>query len=262
MLTELATAEDYLTGLGLDRNRMPRHVAIIMDGNGRWASQQGLPRIEGHRNGVTSVRRVTEEACRLGLEQLTLYCLSVENWKRPKRELDLLMHLLEDFLVAERSTIQRNNVRLKVIGRRTGLPASVLARMDETMAMSEANTGTTMCLAINYGSRTELVDAVRAIAHDAKRGRIEPDEINESMLADHLYTREMPEPDLVIRTAGEHRISNFLLWQISYSEIWITDDFWPDFDVEHLHAAIRDFGRRERRFGGLRESSEQVAAKP
>lgn len=251
MTMGLSTKDDYLTEVGLDRARMPRHVAIIMDGNGRWARQRGLPRIEGHRNGVASVRRVTEEACRLGLDQLTLYCLSIENWKRPKHELDLLMRLLEEFLVGERPTILRNNVRLKVIGRRNGLPPSVLRRMDETLEMSEANTGTTLCLAINYGGRSELVDAVRAIAADVKRGHLDPMDIGEAALAEHLYTRGMPEPDLLIRTAGEHRISNFLLWQISYSEIWITDDFWPDFEIEHLHAAIRDYGRRERRFGGL-----------
>ncbi|MBX9652059.1 isoprenyl transferase [bacterium] len=245
------TATDYVQECGLETDRLPRHVAIIMDGNGRWAQRRGLPRIEGHRQGVHSVRRITEEACRLGLEQITLYCLSVENWKRPKRELDLLMELLEIFMVEERETIMRNNVQLKVIGRRDGLPDSVQARMDETIAMSASNTGTVLCLAINYGGRTEMVDAVKSIAQEVRDGKLTPDQVDEKLLSDHLYTREMSDPDLLIRTAGERRVSNFLLWQISYAEIWITPVHWPDFDIIHLHQALQDFTHRERRFGGL-----------
>lgn len=247
----------YLAEKGLEPSRMPRHVAIIMDGNGRWAQARGLPRIEGHRQGVGSVRRITEEACRLGLEQLTLYCLSVENWKRPKREVDLLMALLEQFLVEERGTIMRNNVRLRVIGRREGLPDSVLERMEETLALSAQNTGTTLCLAINYGGRTELVDAVRALALQVRDGSLDPNAIDETTVENSLYTRDMPDPDLLIRTAGEFRVSNYLLWQISYAEIWVTEHCWPDFDIEHLHQAIQDFGRRERRFGGLSDAPFQ-----
>lgn len=237
---------------GLAPERLPRHVAIIMDGNGRWAQQRGLPRVEGHRNGVHSVRRITEEACRLGLDQLTLYCLSIENWKRPKHELDMLMQLLDRFLVDERPTMLRNNVRLTVIGRRTGLPANIQDRIDETVDLCSRNNGTTLCLAINYGARTELVDAVRGIAEDCRAGKIDPAEIDDSVISNHLYTQGMPDPDLLIRTAGERRISNFLLWQISYAEIWITEDFWPDFDIAHFHQALGDFCRRERRFGGLK----------
>lgn len=244
---------------GLDPAKLPRHVAIIMDGNGRWAQSRGLPRIEGHRNGVTSVRRITEEGCRLGLEQLTLYCLSIENWKRPKQELDLLMALLDQFLVEERPTIMRNNVRLKVIGRREGMPAEVLARMDETIALSGGNTGMTLCLAINYGGRSELADAVRSLAEQVRSGSLETSQIDETTLENALYTKGMPDPDLLIRTAGECRISNFLLWQISYSEIWITEQYWPDFDIEQFHQALHDFSRRERRFGGLLDASPSAS---
>lgn len=255
MTASVEPLTDNMARLGLRAESLPRHVAIIMDGNGRWAQRRGLPRIEGHRNGVRTVREITEEACRLGLEQLTLYCLSIENWKRPKDELNLLMHLLDQFLVQERPTIQRNNVRLRVIGRRRGLPENVLARLDETIALSADNTGTTLCLAINYGARAELTDAVRGIAEDVRQGRLSPEDILESTIEERLYTHDMPDPDLVIRTAGEHRISNFLLWQISYAEIWVTHDSWPDFNIQHFHQALRDYSQRERRFGGLRTGS-------
>ena len=252
MAVPLKTEADASEEIGLPAGRLPRHVAIIMDGNGRWAQRRGMPRVEGHRTGVRSVRRITEEACRLGLDQLTLYCLSVENWKRPKLELDLLMELLDHYLVEERPTMMRNNVRLAVIGRREGLPPRIQDRLDETIAATAANTGTTLCLAINYGARAEIVDAVRAIARDCRDGRTAVEDIDESAVAERLYTRAMTDPDLLIRTAGECRISNFLLWQISYAEIWITQDYWPDLDVAHFHQALRDYSRRERRFGGLR----------
>jgi undecaprenyl diphosphate synthase len=245
------TTTDYIRHCGLNPERLPTHIAIIMDGNGRWAQEKGLPRIEGHRQGVNSVRRVTEEACRLGIPQLTLYCLSIENWKRPEQELELLMQLLETFLVEERSTLTKNNVRLKIIGRRTELPDRVLKRMDETIALTANNTGTTLCLAINYGGRAEIVDAAKSIARRLQAGEISIDAIDEKLLENQLYTQGMPDPDLLIRTAGERRVSNFLLWQISYAEIWITKDYWPDFDIEHLHQSIHDFSRRQRRFGGL-----------
>ena len=237
--------------LGLSTDRVPRHVAVIMDGNGRWAQRQGLPRIEGHRHGVASVRRVTEECSRLGLEQLTLYCLSSENWKRPQLELDFLMRLLEQYMIEERATILKQNIRASVIGRRQGIPDDVQREMDKTIEASRKNTGLRLCLAVNYGGRAEVVDAVRRIATVAAAGEIDPERIDEETIADHLYTAGMPDPDLLIRTAGEMRVSNFLLWQISYCEIWVTDVFWPDFDVEHLHQAIRDYAARDRRFGGL-----------
>jgi len=233
------------------RNRWPRHIAVIMDGNGRWAERQGLPRIEGHRHGVASVRACVEECTRLGIEQLTLYCLSVENWKRPRQELDFLMHLLEQYMVEERSTLLRENVRVRLIGRRQEIPTAVISEIDKTIEMTRDNTGTTLCLAINYGSRTEIVDAVRAISDRVATGEIRSDDVDEKVFADALYTAGMPDPDLVIRTAGEMRVSNFLLWQISYAEIWVTQDCWPQFREAHLHQAIRDFATRDRRFGGL-----------
>src|SRR5688572_2663487 len=231
--------------------RRPRHVAIIMDGNGRWAERQHLPRIEGHRRGVASVRRTVEEAARLHLEQLTLYCLSSENWKRPQREIDFLMHLLEQYMIEERSTILKQNITVRVIGRREGIPAATLAEMNRTIEMSAGNTGTRLCLAINYGGRGELVDAVRQIASEAKTGQLDPEAIDEATIAERLYTAGMPDPDLLIRTAGEMRISNFLLWQISYAELWVTERCWPEFYEADLHEAIRDFASRDRKFGGL-----------
>jgi undecaprenyl diphosphate synthase len=230
---------------------MPRHIAVIMDGNGRWAQRQNLPRIEGHRRGVASVRRVTEEAARLGIEQLTLYCLSSENWKRPQHELNFLMHLLEQYMIEERTTIMDNDIRVKVIGRRDGIPAATLDEMDKTIAMTAGNDGMTLCLAINYGARSEMLDAVKQIAAEAKQGGLKPAEITEETIANHLYTAGMPDPDLLVRTAGEMRVSNYLLWQISYAEIWVTDKCWPEFDVTDLYDAIREFAGRDRRFGGL-----------
>ncbi len=233
------------------REKLPRHIAVIMDGNGRWAQQQGLPRIEGHRRGVTSVRRTTEECARLGVEQLTLYCLSSENWKRPPAELDFLMHLLQQYMIEERTTIMQQNVQVAIIGRREGIPDDVVAEIDKTVQMSRENSGLRLCLAINYGGRAELADAVRRIAEEVKDGRLDPAEVTEATLASHLDTAGMPDPDLLIRTAGEMRLSNFLLWQISYAEIWVTDRCWPEFDETLLHAAIHSFGSRNRRFGGL-----------
>lgn len=233
-------------------DRRPRHVAIIMDGNGRWAQRRNLPRIEGHRRGVASVRRTVEEAARLHLEQITLYCLSSENWKRPQSELDFLMHLLEQYMIEERHTIMQQNIVVSVIGRRDGIPAPTLAEMDKTVELSSANHGTRLCLAINYGGRAEMVDAVRRIAEKARLGELNPAELDEQMIASNLYTAGMPDPDLLIRTAGEMRISNFLLWQISYAELWVTQKCWPEFDEQDLHQAIREFAARDRRFGGIK----------
>ena len=233
--------------------KRPRHIAVIMDGNGRWAQRQGLPRIEGHRRGVASVRRTTEECTRLGIEQLTLYCLSSENWKRPQPELNFLMHLLEQYMIEERSTIMEQNIRVSVIGRREGIPEEVLREMDKTVDMTRDNSGLRLCLAINYGARAELVDAVRRIAQEVKAGKLSPSQLTEETLSAHLYTAGMPDVDLLIRTAGEMRVSNFLLWQISYAEIWVTQAFWPEFDERQLHLAILDFAARDRRFGGLKK---------
>lgn len=235
----------------IPRERFPRHIAIIMDGNGRWARQQGLPRTEGHRRGATSVRRITEECAKLGIEQLTLYCFSSENWKRPAEELAVLMELLKTYLVAERPSMMRNNIRVQWIGRREGMPEDAIRVLDETVELSRNNTGLCVCMAINYGGRGEISDAVRRIAEEVRRGDLDPMAINESVVADHLYTAGMPDPDLLIRTANEMRVSNFLLWQISYAEIWVTETYWPDFDSKHLHEAIRSYAARDRRFGGL-----------
>lgn len=235
----------------VDLQRLPRHIAVIMDGNGRWAQRQKLPRIEGHRMGVATVRRTVEECARLGIEQLTLYCLSSENWKRPQQELDFLMHLLEQYMIEERRTIMKNEIQVHVIGRRDGIPTQTWEQMDATIRMSAGNQKTRLCLAINYGSRAEIVDAVRLLADRVKTGELSPGDIDEEMISQSLYTAQMPEPDLLIRTAGEMRISNFLLWQISYAELWVTEKCWPEFTEDDLHQAINTFVNRERRFGGL-----------
>ncbi len=235
--------------------KRPKHIAIIMDGNGRWAQQQGLARVEGHLRGVESVRRIME-ACRdLGVEVLTLYCLSSENWKRPAAELEFLLTLLREYLIAERDSLVKNNLRLKIIGRRERMPPEVQDEMDRTLEACSRNTGMTLCLAINYGARSELVDSVRAIAAKVAAGTLDPNDISEQTIEDELYTAGLPDPDLLIRTSGEMRISNFLLWQISYSELWVTDTAWPEFDRQHLEAAIAEYSNRQRRFGGLTSST-------
>lgn len=238
--------------LGLERSQLPRHIAIIMDGNGRWANQRGLPRINGHMEGAAGVREIITHAARLQLEALTLYSFSIENWKRPKAEVDALMELYVEYLIKERGEIMENNVRLLQIGRREGLPEAVLRELDITRKVSRDNTGLTLCLAINYGARNEIVDAVRAIARRVQAGDLEPDQIEESTVSAALDTAGVPDPDLLIRTAGEMRVSNFLLWQISYAEFYVTDVLWPDFRKEHLNEAIRAYAARERRYGGLK----------
>jgi undecaprenyl diphosphate synthase len=237
--------------LEIPPERRPRHIAIIMDGNGRWAERQNLPRIAGHERGVDSVRRTTEECARLKIEQLTLYCLSSENWKRPQTEINFLMHLLEQYMIEERATIMDNDVRVRMIGRRTDIPEQVLRELDKTVEMSGSNNGMWLNLAINYGGRAEIVDAVRTIARLIEAGELAPSNIHETTISSFLYTAAGPDPDLLIRTAGEMRISNFLLWQISYSEIWVTEKCWPEFDEATLHHAIRAYAARKRRFGGL-----------
>ncbi|MCC6575276.1 MAG: isoprenyl transferase [Planctomycetes bacterium] len=231
--------------------QMPRHIGIIMDGNGRWAQVRGMMRIRGHEAGVDSVRAVTEECARLKIEQLTLYAFSAENWKRPGLEIELLMQLLKRFLTGERDTLMNNDVRLTSVGRIDGLPKAVRRELELTQTLTANNRGTNLCLALNYGGRLEIVDAVRKLAAEVKEGKLTPDQIDEAAIAARLYQPKMPEPDLVIRTGGEMRISNFLLWQISYSELYVTDTLWPEFRAEHLHRAIVDFQRRERRYGGL-----------
>ena len=237
--------------LGVPRDHLPRHVAIIMDGNGRWAERRRRARIWGHRAGVTSVRTTAIECARLGIERLTLYAFSQENWKRPRREVDILWKLLRQFLVRERDEIMENDIRFAAVGRLDGLPDFVRRELDEVGRLSARNPGMTLCLALNYGGRAEIVDAARAIAAAVRRGELRAEDIDEETLARHLYAPEAPDPDLLIRTAGEMRVSNFLLWQISYAEFHVTPVCWPDFRENHLHAALREYAGRSRKFGAL-----------
>ncbi|HOK78726.1 MAG TPA: isoprenyl transferase [Verrucomicrobiota bacterium] len=230
---------------------LPTHVAIIMDGNGRWAKQRHLPRVEGHRHGVESVRAVVRAAGELGIKYLTLYAFSVENWNRPKDEVDTLMRYLARYLKTEIDELQRNNVRLEVIGQVYRLPEFVQEQLANTRQALARNNGLTLILALSYGGRTEIVEAVRQIAAKAKAGQIEPEEINEQVISQHLYTRHYPDPDLLIRTSGELRVSNFLLWQISYAEFVVTPTLWPDFRKAQFFAALEEYARRHRRFGAV-----------
>ena len=230
---------------------LPTHIAIIMDGNGRWAKARHLPRVEGHRNGVESVRACVRACGELGIKYLTLYAFSVENWNRPKDEVDTLMKYLARFLKNEIGELNRNNVRLDTIGQIHRLPEFVQEQLAKTQAALARNNGLTLVLALSYGARVELVEAVRAIAAKAKEGTIDPAEITEQVISQHLYTRHLPDPDLLIRTSGEMRLSNFLLWQISYTELVVTPTLWPDFRRPHLCEAIEEYARRHRRFGGI-----------
>ena len=229
--------------------RLPRHVAIIMDGNGRWAQAQGQPRTFGHAAGARTVRQMIEECGRLGIGYLTLYSFSTENWARSAEEVAFLMELYVQHLVGEREELMSNNVRLVQIGRRQGLPEKVLDALDETVMLTAGNTGLTVAIAVNYGSRAEITDAVRAIAEKVQRGQLAPETIDEGVISDHLYTAGMPDPDLLIRTAGEMRLSNYLLWQISYAEFYVADVCWPDFDIAQLHRALANYAARKRKFG-------------
>ena len=233
----------------LDLDRLPRHIAIIMDGNGRWAKRRHLPRIAGHRAGIRAVRHAVEACAELHIPCLTLYAFSVENWKRPHTEVKLLMGLLREYLKKEIRELNEQNIRLAVIGRIQELPNPVVQDLEVALNETRQNTGLRLVLALNYGGRAELVDAVNSLL--AKSHHNGTTTVDEAALADHLYTRELPDPDLLIRTSGELRLSNFLLWQVAYSELWVTDTLWPDFTKKHLCQAIIDFQKRERRFGGL-----------
>ena len=235
----------------IDPTRLPKHIAIIMDGNGRWARARGLPRIEGHRQGANSVEAALTACGELGIPYLTLYAFSSENWKRPKEELDFLMGLLKTYLANQTERLIKNGIRLQVIGRRTGLSQDVIQAIDLAIEKCKGGTKQTLILAINYGSRQEIVDAVREIVSETQSGTLSVDAIDETTIANHLYTRDYPDPDLLIRTSGEMRISNFLLWQISYAELLVTDKAWPEFGKEDLYAAVAEYGKRERRFGAI-----------
>jgi undecaprenyl diphosphate synthase len=230
---------------------LPKHVAIIMDGNGRWAKQRHLPRVEGHRAGAESARVIIRTAGELGIKYLTLYAFSAENWNRPKDEVDALMKYLVHYLKSETPELNKNNVRLEVIGQIYRLPENVQEHLKKSIATLSRNNGLTLVMALSYGSRIEIVEAVRSIAEKAKQGKIDPGDINEKVISEHLWTRNVPDPDLLIRTSGEMRISNFLLWQISYTELVVTQTLWPDFRKPQLFEALEEYTRRHRRFGGL-----------
>ncbi len=235
----------------MEDQHQPVHIAIIMDGNGRWASDRGLPRVQGHEKGAESVREVTRDCARRGLGHLTLYAFSSENWRRPREETEMLMGLLEHYLVSERKEIMENQVQFSGIGRLDELPERVQKELNKTTEMSRRNTGLHLRLALNYGSRGEIRDAIVRLARQLREGKLREDEVTEESVRKLLYDPGMPDPDLLIRTAGEYRLSNFLLWQASYSEIWVTPTLWPDFGKEDLDEAIRVYSSRERRYGGI-----------
>jgi len=243
---------------GIDPARLPRHVAVIMDGNGRWARERQQPRVAGHRAGIDAVRETVETAARLGLDVLTLYAFSRENWKRPRAEVSTLMSLLKDYLRKELDTLQRHHIRLQVIGRIDDLPRAPRRELERAMEATRDNAGLLFCIALSYGGRTEIVDACRRAIRDG----LDPDKLTDADLAARLYTAGQPDPDLLIRTSGELRVSNFLLWQIAYAEIWVTDTLWPDFRRRHLLTAIADYQRRDRRYGGLTDRNRSVDDAP
>ncbi len=241
----------------IDLRRLPQHIAIIMDGNGRWAQRRHLPRIAGHRAGVKSAREVIETCARLKVQALTLYAFSLENWRRPQAEVDFLMRLLREYLRKELPVIHKNNIRLVVIGRPEQLPQAVQHDVERAMRLTAENTGMKLAVALNYGGRAELVDAFNAILDGVRHNGISNYRVDEQAIADHLYTAGLPDPDLLIRTSGEMRVSNFLLWQIAYAEIYVTETLWPDFSRAQLLEALLDYQKRERRYGGL--SAAQAA---
>ena len=237
--------------LGVPLEHLPRHIAIIMDGNGRWAQKRKLPRTEGHQQGGKTVERIAQCCVDLGIESLTLYSFSMENWRRPKEEIDALMNLYTRYLIKIRPTLTRNNVKLVHLGRMAQLPTEVKTELKKTMELTSANTGMILALALNYGGRAEIIDATRKIAEEYKEGKINLEDINERCISEHLYTAGLADPDLLIRTANELRVSNFLLWQISYSEFYVTKTLWPDFKKSDLEKAVSAYAQRTRRFGGV-----------
>ena len=246
------TPEEALLFEKLDLARLPRHVAVIMDGNGRWAQQRHLPRIAGHRSGTATARSTIETCARLKIEALTLYAFSVENWRRPKTEIDFLMQLLREYLRREMPLLQKNNIRMRFLGRTDELPKGVQDDVRDAIDRTAGNQGMVLCVALNYGGRAEIVDAMNAILAE-RNGHSSHDPITEETLARHMYTSGLPDPDLLIRTSGEMRVSNFLLWQIAYAEIFVTETLWPDFNRARLLEALVEYQKRERRYGGIRE---------
>jgi undecaprenyl diphosphate synthase len=237
----------------INKHKLPNHIAIIMDGNGRWAKQRGTQRIFGHRNGVSAVRAAIEASAELGIKYLTLYAFSTENWNRPKMEVDALMSLLIKTINAETETLLKNNISLKAIGDKEALPKAVQKKLDEVILKTSSSTGLTVVLALSYSSRWEIIHAVKRILHDFSTGKVKPEKIDDAFFASYLTTNGIPDPELMIRTSGEYRISNFLLWQLAYTELYFTSTLWPDFDKEELYKAIIDYQKRERRFGKISE---------
>jgi undecaprenyl diphosphate synthase len=252
-LLEVVPADSEEGGVlrAIDFARLPRHVAVIMDGNGRWAKRRNKTRVEGHRAGVQAVRETVETAARLGLEALTLYAFSIENWKRPQSEVSTLMGLLKRYLRSEMEVLRKNDIRFRVVGRIQELASDIREELVRAEERTAANHGLQFNIALNYGGRTEIVDAARRLFADLLRDGRDPQAIDEAALAERLYTAGQPDPDLLIRTSGELRVSNFLLWQIAYAEIWVSDVLWPDFRRRHLLQAIVDYQKRERRYGGI-----------
>jgi undecaprenyl diphosphate synthase len=263
---EPASREEARLLEGLDAQRLPRHIAVIMDGNGRWAQRRHLPRVAGHRAGVESARIIIDTCARLHVPALTLYAFSMENWRRPKAEIDFLMRLLRQYLRKELPVIHRNNIRLQIIGRTEQLPEEVQADVAKGAALTAQNSGMVLTVALNYGGRAELVDAFNSILDRLRKkaangnGALANFRVDEETIAENLYTAGLPDPDLLIRTSGELRISNFLLWQIAYAEIYVTETFWPDFRRAELYAALADYQKRERRYGGLAAERAEVPA--
>lgn len=248
----LRKTEELHDAVELLEGNLPRHVAIIMDGNGRWAERRGLPRFVGHRAGMKTVREIIRAAREIGIEVLTLYAFSTENWKRPREEVDFLMRLPQEYLLTDLLELIENNVRVCVLGDVNGLPRHTLEAVERAMRETAHNTGMVVNFALNYGSRAEITHAVRRIAEEVKAGRLDPADIDENRVAAALFTADLPDPDLLIRTSGELRISNFLLWQIAYTELWFTEVCWPDFTVAHFHEALRDYQSRTRRYGAVK----------
>jgi len=244
-----------MTAINIDIERLPRHIAIIMDGNGRWAKRRNQPRVFGHRQGAKSVRKVVEATARLGINNLTLYAFSTENWNRPKHEIKTLMKLLVNALKNELGLMMKNNIRLNAIGHTDMMPTNVQQELQEVLDETKENTGLVLTLALSYGARQEILRAVQEISHKVKNNIISVENVDDNIINKHLYTQNLPDVDLLIRTSGEVRISNFLLWQIAYAELYFTDELWPDFNETSLHKAIADYQKRERRFG---KTSEQI----
>lgn len=244
-----------MTAIDIDNERLPRHIAIIMDGNGRWAKRRNQPRVFGHRQGAKSVRKVVEATARLGINNLTLYAFSTENWNRPKHEIKTLMKLLVNALKNELGLMMKNNIRLNAIGHTDMMPPNVQQELQEVLDETKENTGLVLTLALSYGARQEILRAVQEISHKVKNNIISVENVDDNIINKHLYTQNLPDVDLLIRTSGEVRISNFLLWQIAYAELYFTDELWPDFNETSLHKAIADYQKRERRFG---KTSEQI----